>query len=126
MSRTADRIAQRMAGRKRGKDAIYTVVTDDHSVICHTEATLDTWWAELAPEDKARLYELHLDGVLGPESDPRPADAVSMISMTACGLSPKAVKSAEFLAGLAEVASAARIMLEAREVLDARGAAIHG
>lgn len=66
---TAERITKRMqeTGRTRGKDSIYTVVLDGPRAICHTEATLDAWWAELTPEDKARLYELHLDGILGEE-----------------------------------------------------------
>jgi hypothetical protein len=50
---------------------ILSVVSDDHNVICHTEATLDTWWHSLAPEDKAALYELHLDGALDPKELPR-------------------------------------------------------
>jgi hypothetical protein len=61
---TAQRIAKRMqeTGRTRSKDSIYSVVSDDHNVICHTEATLDVWWNNLEPEDKAALYELHLEG----------------------------------------------------------------
>ena len=63
---TAQRITKRMAetGRTRTKDSIYSVVSDDHTVICHTEVTLDAWWNSLAPEDKGALYELHLEGVL--------------------------------------------------------------
>lgn len=63
---TAQRITKRMqaADRLRGKDSIYSVVLDGDTVICHTEATLDIWWSELAPEDKAALYELHLEGAL--------------------------------------------------------------
>jgi hypothetical protein len=60
----AQRITKRMqqTGRTRSKDSIYSVVSDDHNVLCHTEATLDVWWNSLAPEDKAALYELHLEG----------------------------------------------------------------
>ena len=66
MKTTAQSITQRMEaeGRTRSKDSIYTVVSDDHNVLCMTEALLDTWWAFLQPEHKAALYELHLEGIL--------------------------------------------------------------
>jgi hypothetical protein len=51
-------------GRTRTKDGIFAVVGDDHNVLCLTEEMLDTWWRELAPEDKGALYELHLGGAL--------------------------------------------------------------
>lgn len=113
---TAQRIAQRMAGRPRGKNAIYTVVSDDQNVIRHTEATLDAWWNSLAPEDKGALYELHLDGILDP-----PAVTVCKLRM------PRdKQKRAAFLESMAAMAHSGRLMLEAQQVLDARGAAIHG
>lgn len=63
---TAQRITERMeaTGRVRSKDSIYSVVMDDHNVHGLTEELLDVWWHELPAEDKAALYELHLDGVL--------------------------------------------------------------
>jgi hypothetical protein len=123
---TAQRIANKMSGRTRGKDAIYTVVMDGNTMVCHTEATLDAWWAELAPEDKARLYELHLDGILGEEP-----------SFTVCGAAPGVLADPAFVAGMSAIAKAARIMMaaqatkielmmqSAREVLDAKGISAH-
>jgi hypothetical protein len=97
-----------MAGRTRGKDAIYSVVSDDSNVICHTEATLDAWWNSLVPEDKGALYELHLEGALEPE----------LPVMTSCGVSPRAMSRPEFVASLAELATASRIMIQAREFME--------
>ena len=41
-------------------ESILSIVTDAHSVHCLTEAHLDTWWASLAPELKAEIYEAAL------------------------------------------------------------------
>jgi hypothetical protein len=67
------RITERMeaTGRTRGEGSIYSVVMDDHHVQCLTEPMLDVWWHELKPEDKAALYEMHLDGVLD-KQQPKP------------------------------------------------------
>jgi hypothetical protein len=74
---TAQRITKRMAaeGRRRSKDSIFAVVSDDHNVHCLTEAHIDVWWESLKPEDKAALYELHLDGILD-EDLPSPIPSV--------------------------------------------------
>ena len=107
---TAQHITKRMAetGRTRSKNSIYSVILDGPRVICHTEATLDVWWHSLKPEDKAALYELHLEGAL---DEPVPA-------ITACNLSPKALERPEFVACLAEVARAGQIMLAVRKLVN--------
>jgi hypothetical protein len=74
MKTIAQRMTKRMEaeGRRRSKDSIYAVVSDEHNVHCLTESHLDVWWASLKPEDKAALYELHLDGILDDELEARP------------------------------------------------------
>ena len=68
---TAQRITKRMeaTGRRRSKNSIYAIVSDEHNVHRLTEAHLDAWWESLKPEDKAALYELHLDGALDELTD---------------------------------------------------------
>ena len=70
---TAQRITQRMeeTGRKRTKGGIYAIASDEHNVHCLTEDLLDTWWRALSPEEKAVIYELHLDGALEEPVDTR-------------------------------------------------------
>jgi len=77
MKTLAQRMTKRMEaeGRRRSKDSIYAVVSDDHNVHCLTEAHLDVWWDALPPEEKGALYELHLDGIL--DEEPAEADAPS-------------------------------------------------
>ncbi len=45
--------------------SILCIVFDGDHALTHTEATLDTWWANLSPEQKAEIYEASL----GPEVD---------------------------------------------------------
>ncbi len=44
-----------------GEGAIYALAIDDYNAHCLTESTLDTWWANLSPEDKGDIFMLHLD-----------------------------------------------------------------
>lgn len=105
----AQRITKNIEARggKRSKDSIYSIVSDEYNVICHTEATLDAWWNSLAPEDKAALYELHLEGALEPE----------LPVVTSCGVSPRAMGNAAFVGSLAQLVTAGRIMVATRELM---------
>jgi hypothetical protein len=82
---------------------ILAIVSDEHN--CHpmTEELLDTWWSSLAPEDKADIYVLHLDGALQP-----PAPIV-------CKLDQE--RTAELIARLKEVECFGQIMVLADEVV---------
>lgn len=106
----AQRITKRMqqTGRQRGKDSIYAVVSDEHNVHYLTEAHLDIWWESLKPEDKAALYELHLKGALEPE----------LPVMTTCGVSPRRMHDPAFVSAMAELVTASRIMVAAKQVRD--------
>jgi hypothetical protein len=81
-------------GGVRTKDSIFSVVLDGDTAICHTEATLDTWWAELKPEDKAALYELHLEGALDADT-------------------PASINPA-WVAGMSTIQTAGKIMMDAQ------------
>ena len=61
--KTAKPIADFLAstGREPSPDAIRCVVLDGLRAVCHTEATLDTWWANLSPDQKAAIYERDMD-----------------------------------------------------------------
>jgi hypothetical protein len=79
------RPAKRPCGpQRRAPGAIYALAMDDHHIVCLTESCLDTWWASLAPSEKADLYERELDrdtAVLDRAPQPNTPNTPSLATM---------------------------------------------
>lgn len=57
---TAALISQSLASHgveRKGENAIYAIVMDEHNVHCMTHDMLNTWWEGLSPEEKGVIFD---------------------------------------------------------------------
>ena len=57
---TSALISQSLASHgveRKGENAIYAIVADEHNVHCMTHELLNTWWEGLSPEEKGEIFE---------------------------------------------------------------------
>ena len=84
--KTANAIAASLENRGviPTEQTIRVVAFDGDQILCLTEATLDTWWANLDPTRKAELYEADLEGEIRDESAEAAGDDGAVFQSGVC------------------------------------------